>query len=92
MTGDANTPALAIREMAMGYIRARALYAVAELGVADFIGDESVSIAELADATGSSLGLTFPPWFTRCSQISWGRFSAISGCLLNTEPDGGNQR
>ena len=51
MTGDAKTPALAVREMAMGYIRARALYAVAKLGVADHIDDQSVSITELAGAT-----------------------------------------
>lgn len=50
MTANAQSPAMLIHQMSQGHYLSQALYAIAKLGVADFIGDGRSSIAELARA------------------------------------------
>lgn len=48
MQDTAQTPTMLIHKMSTGFVMSQALYAVAKLGIPDFIGEESVSARELA--------------------------------------------
>jgi O-methyltransferase/methyltransferase family protein len=48
MQDAAQTPTMLIHKMSTGFVMSQALYAVAKLGIPDFIGEESVSARELA--------------------------------------------
>ena len=49
-------PAETILELSMGYVMPRCLYAVAEMGVADALGDDPRSAADLAASSGADPG------------------------------------
>jgi hypothetical protein len=59
MAENTQSPAVLIHEMSSGFILSQALYAVAKLGVADFIRDGRSSIAELALAAGADEGVLY---------------------------------
>jgi len=53
MSENTPSPTMLIHEMSQGHYLSQALYAVAKLGIADFIGEGQSSIAELALAAGA---------------------------------------
>lgn len=59
MAENTHSPAMLIHEMSQGHYLAQALYAVAKLGVADFLGDGRSSIAEIALAVGADEGVLY---------------------------------
>ena len=54
MSNNVHEHAQALRDVASGYALSKALYAVAEAGVADFLDDAPVQVEKLAARTGSN--------------------------------------
>jgi len=59
MAEKTRSPAVLIHEMSSAFILSQALYAVAKLGVADFIRDGRSSVADLALAAGADKGVLY---------------------------------
>ena len=59
MAENTHSPADLIHEMSCGFILSQALYAVAKLGIADFVRDGRSSTAELALAAGADEGVLY---------------------------------
>ena len=54
MADTAFTPKQMLREISYGYVRAKAVYAAAKLGVADHVGEKPTAVSDLANKTGTN--------------------------------------
>ena len=94
MSNSTSTPEERIYSIVLGFWQARALAVATELGLADLLGDRSMSTGELASRTGSDVSALFRLLRALESvgifvEVSPGYFSntPMSNCLRKGLPD-----